>query len=72
MIDLRGLTKIYETPVGPFPALRGIDLQIRPGEFIAVVGKSGSGKSTLINMFTGIDHPDGGRDRRGGARVCAS
>ena len=69
MIDLRGLTKIYQTPVGPFPALRGIDLQIGAGEFIAVVGKSGSGKSTLINMFTGIDHPTDGEILVAGTRV---
>jgi ABC-type lipoprotein export system ATPase subunit len=69
MIDLRGLTKIYQTPVGPFPALRGIDLQVAPGEFIAVVGKSGSGKSTLINMFTGIDHPTDGEIIVAGRRV---
>jgi len=69
MIDLRGLTKIYQTPVGPFAALRGIDLKIRAGEFIAVVGKSGSGKSTLINMFTGIDHPTDGEILVAGTRV---
>ena len=71
MIDLRGLTKVYQTPVGPFPALRGIDLQVALGEFIAVVGKSGSGKSTLINMFTGIDHPTDGEIVVAGAE-CAS
>ncbi|MBK8045677.1 MAG: ABC transporter ATP-binding protein [Anaerolineales bacterium] len=60
MIDLRGVKKSYETPVGPFLALKGIDLCIQAGEFVAVVGKSGSGKSTLINMFTGIDHPTEG------------
>jgi putative ABC transport system ATP-binding protein len=60
MIDLRGITKVYHTDAGPFPALQGIDLQVYPGEFVAVVGKSGSGKSTLINMFTGIDHPTQG------------
>jgi putative ABC transport system ATP-binding protein len=60
MIDLRGITKVYETDAGPFTALADIDLQICPGEFVAVVGKSGSGKSTLINMFTGIDHPTQG------------
>ena len=69
MIDLRGLTKVYQTPVGPFPALRGIDLQVATGEFIAVVGKSGSGKSTLINMFTGIDHPTDGEIVVAGRRV---
>lgn len=60
MIDLRGITKVYQTDAGPFPALKGIDLEVYPGEFVAVVGKSGSGKSTLINMFTGIDHPTSG------------
>jgi putative ABC transport system ATP-binding protein len=60
MIDLRGVTKVYETGAGPFLALKGIDLQVSNGEFVAVVGKSGSGKSTLINMFTGIDHPTAG------------
>ena len=60
MIDLRGISKVYQTDAGPFPALKGVDLQVYPGEFVAVVGKSGSGKSTLINMFTGIDHPTDG------------
>ncbi|MFW6070155.1 MAG: ABC transporter ATP-binding protein [bacterium] len=60
MIDLRGVTKAYETAAGPFWALNGIDLQVGAGEFVSVVGKSGSGKSTLINMFTGIDHPTAG------------
>jgi len=60
MIDLRGITKVYETDAGPFLALKGIDLEIYPGEFVSVVGKSGSGKSTLINVFTGIDHPTDG------------
>jgi len=60
IIDLRGVIKVYETPAGPFTALKGIDLRVDRGEFLAVVGKSGSGKSTLINMFTGIDHPTDG------------
>ncbi|MBE2238392.1 MAG: ABC transporter ATP-binding protein [Caldilineaceae bacterium] len=60
IIDLRNVVKVYETPAGPFTALKGIDLAVARGEFLAVVGKSGSGKSTLINMFTGIDHPTDG------------
>lgn len=60
MISLQGVTKAYETDAGPFWALKGIDLQVYPGDFVAVVGKSGSGKSTLINVFTGIDHPTDG------------
>jgi putative ABC transport system ATP-binding protein len=61
MIDLQGITKVYQTDAGPFTALKGIDLRVYPGEFVSVVGKSGSGKSTLINVFTGIDHPTDGR-----------
>ncbi len=57
LIDLRNVTKVYETPAGPFYALRGISLQVDTHEFVAVIGKSGSGKSTLINMVTGIDRP---------------
>ena len=60
LIELRQVTKIYQSAAGTFPALRGIDLLVDPGEFIAVVGKSGSGKSTLINMITGIDRPTSG------------
>ncbi len=60
LIDLRGATKIYESDAGACHALKGIDLQVRTGEFVAVVGKSGSGKSTLINMITGIDRPTSG------------
>jgi putative ABC transport system ATP-binding protein len=69
LIDLQGITKVYPTPAGPFPALKGIDLQIQAGEFVAVVGKSGSGKSTLINVFTGIDHPTDGEAIVAGTRL---
>jgi ABC-type lipoprotein export system ATPase subunit len=69
MLDLRGITKVYHTAAGPFPALRGIDLQVQPGEFVAVVGKSGCGKSTLLNVFTGIDHPTEGEALVAGTRL---
>lgn len=60
LIHLNKVTKAYETEAGDFLALKNINLQVEPGEFVAVVGKSGSGKSTLINMITGIDHPTDG------------
>jgi putative ABC transport system ATP-binding protein len=60
LIELQGVTKQYETPAGEFLALRGVDLTIDEGEFVALVGKSGSGKSTLLNMITGIDRPSEG------------
>jgi putative ABC transport system ATP-binding protein len=61
LIELRQVVKNYETAAGPFPALKGIDLQVDTGEFVAVVGRSGSGKSTLINMIAGIDRPTSGQ-----------
>jgi putative ABC transport system ATP-binding protein len=60
LIQVANLSKAYRTPAGAFYALNGIDLQIWPGEFVAVVGKSGAGKSTLVNMVTGIDRPTAG------------
>jgi ABC-type lipoprotein export system ATPase subunit/CRP-like cAMP-binding protein len=65
-VNARQLTKIYRTPAGDFPALKGVDLQVNRGEFVSVIGKSGSGKSTLINMLTGIDRPTSGEVHIGG------
>ena len=60
IVDLRQVVKEYATAAGPYRALRGVDLTVARGEFVAVVGKSGSGKSTLMNMITGIDRPTTG------------
>jgi putative ABC transport system ATP-binding protein len=60
LLTLKHVVKTYTTPAGSFKALRGIDLLVKKGEFLAVVGKSGSGKSTLLNMLTGIDRPTSG------------
>jgi putative ABC transport system ATP-binding protein len=60
LIELQSVHKVYKTAAGEFPALRGIDLLVEEGEFVAIVGKSGSGKTTLINMMTGIDYPTDG------------
>ena len=60
MISLHQVTKTYETPAGKFAALKNVDLEIRPGQFVGIVGKSGSGKSTLLNLVAGIDRPSTG------------
>ena len=60
LIELRDVVKNYKTAVGDFPALKGVDLDMKAGEFVSVIGKSGSGKTTLINMIAGIDRPTSG------------
>ncbi len=60
MVDLRAVQKYYKSAAGDYHALKGIDLQINPGEFVSIIGKSGSGKSTLLNMISGIDRPTTG------------
>jgi putative ABC transport system ATP-binding protein len=60
LIRLNDLRKAYRTPAGDFYALKGIELTVRAGEFLAILGKSGAGKSTLVNMVTGIDRPTAG------------
>ena len=69
MISIQQVTKTYETPAGRFPALRAVSLDIRAGEFVAVVGKSGSGKSTLLNIVGGIDQPSSGSVTVGGTPI---
>jgi putative ABC transport system ATP-binding protein len=55
LIHLSSLVKTYNTASGGIPALNNIDLEIHPGEFVAITGKSGAGKTTLINMIAGVD-----------------
>jgi len=60
MISLNQVSKTYHTPAGNFAALKQIQLDVKSGEFVGLVGKSGSGKSTLLNMVAGIDRPSSG------------
>jgi putative ABC transport system ATP-binding protein len=60
---LNQVVKSFQNASGVYTVLKGIDLNIRAGEFVAIIGKSGSGKSTLLNMITGIDRPTAGTVR---------
>ena len=69
LIELSGLTKTYGAGDAAFTALRGVDLKIRRGEFVAVMGPSGSGKSTLMNILGCLDSPSSGSYRFKGIPV---
>jgi len=60
LIALKGITKVYGTGHAAVHALRGIDMNIGPGEFVAVMGPSGSGKSTCMNILGCLDTPTAG------------
>jgi putative ABC transport system ATP-binding protein len=69
LIELHGLTKTYGRGDAAYQALRGVDLTIRQGEFVAIMGPSGSGKSTLMNLLGCLDSPDSGSYRFKGIKV---
>ena len=73
LIQLRGVTKVYRPPGGSAEqtvhALRGVDLEIGAGEFVAIMGSSGSGKSTLMNILGALDQPSSGQYRLDGEAV---
>jgi ABC-type lipoprotein export system ATPase subunit len=59
--ETRGVTRDYPSGGGVVHALRGVNLRIRPGEFVALRGRSGSGKTTLLNILIGLDSPTAGQ-----------
>lgn len=78
LIEIRGLTKVYQRGKQKIEALHSVDLDIERGDFVALMGPSGSGKTTLLNLIGGLDSPSAGNirvdgeslDRMGGAALA--
>jgi len=71
MVKLTDITKVYRAGDVPVPALRGINLEIEEGAFLAIMGPSGSGKSTLLNILGCLDKPTSGTYELDGLEVSA-
>jgi putative ABC transport system ATP-binding protein len=63
VLQVRGVRRTFEAELAPVRALRGVDLDVGPAEFVAIMGPSGCGKSTLLNVVAGLDVPDDGEIR---------
>jgi len=71
LLDMRGVSKIYETGQVQVRALDGVSLAFRSGELVVVLGPSGSGKTTLLNVVGGLDRPTAGTIRYGGTDITS-
>jgi putative ABC transport system ATP-binding protein len=69
LVSLRNLTKNYMRGKQKVEVLHGLDLEIAPGEFLALMGPSGSGKTTLLNLIAGLDQPSSGEVLVEGRRI---
>jgi putative ABC transport system ATP-binding protein len=68
-VRVRGAQRTFAAELAPVRALRGVDLDVVPGEFVAIMGPSGCGKSTLLNVIAGLDRLDDGTIEVGGEQV---
>ena len=68
-IGVRGVSHRFDLPTGPLPVLDGIDLELAPGEFVALLGPSGCGKSTLLRLVAGLEGATGGTLTHDGAPI---
>ncbi|MBD2068950.1 ATP-binding cassette domain-containing protein [Leptolyngbya sp. FACHB-671] len=59
-LEIANVSKVYPTPKGPYPVLQDVNLSIKQGEFICLIGHSGCGKTTLLNMVSGFNQPSQG------------
>ncbi|MEG4961034.1 nitrate ABC transporter ATP-binding protein [Microcoleus sp. K4-B3] len=68
-LTIKDVSKVYETPKGPYVVLDGVNLTINEGEFICLIGHSGCGKSTLLNMIAGFNGPTNGEVALQGSQI---
>ncbi len=69
LVDVKGVDKVFKRGAERIRVLRGLDVEIPEGEFLALMGPSGSGKSTLLNLIGGLDRPSAGQVRVAGLRI---
>ena len=69
LVQIRGVEKVYRRGAETIQVLEGVDLDIKQGEFLALMGPSGSGKTTLLNLIGGLDRPSSGAIAIGGERI---
>ena len=69
LIQCKNVSRVFRRGSEEIRVLSGLDLDVQPGEFLALMGPSGSGKSTLLNLIGGLDRPDGGSVQIGADRI---